>query len=139
MATSAAIVGAELPDDAAEDSVSLLPALLGELDGPLRGATVHQSSKGDLALRQGPWKLVFLRNGTRELYNLQSDLSETQDVAAQHPDVVRELTGLMQSYLDRGRSTPGAAQSNDAELSLDAKAAKGKGRKKRPRRQQKQE
>lgn len=136
MATAAALVGAELPDDAAEDSVSLLPALLGELNGPLREATVHQSSKGDLALRQGPWKLVFLSNGTRELYNLQSDLSETHDVGAQHPEVVRELTALMQNYIDRGRSTPGAAQSNDAGLSLDAKAAKKKRRKKQPRQQQ---
>jgi len=80
---------------------------------------VHQSAAGDLAIRQGPWKLVFLKSGQRELYNLQSDLGETQDLAAANPHVVERLTRLMQSYIDRGRSTPGPAQKNAVNLSLD--------------------
>ena len=64
MATAAEIVGAKLPDDAGEDSVSLIPELLGTANGAVREATIHQSSAGDLAIRQGPWKLVFLKNGT---------------------------------------------------------------------------
>ena len=52
---------------------------------------------GDLAIRQGPWKLIFLKNGGRELYNLQNDLSETRDQAAAQPDVVQRLTKLMQT------------------------------------------
>ena len=41
MATAAEIAGYELPADAAQDSVSILPALLGTDSGPLREATVH--------------------------------------------------------------------------------------------------
>jgi len=119
MATCAEIVGAKLPDRAGEDSVSILPDLLGTAKGPVREATIHQSPGRDLAIRQGPWKLIFLRNGKRELYNLQSDLSETRDVAGANPDVVERLTSLMRRYIAEGRSTAGAPQKNDADMSVD--------------------
>jgi len=134
LATCAEIVGAKLPDNAAEDSVSILPDLLGTAKGPVREATVHQSAGGDLAIRQGPWKLVFLRSGKKELYNLKEDLGETGDVAGAEPDIVVRLANLMQQYVDRGRSTPGAAQKNQAQISIDANdrggGKKSKGKKK---------
>jgi arylsulfatase A len=120
MATAAEIVGAKLPDSAGEDSVSILPNLLGTGSGPAREATVHQSSGGDLAIRQGPWKLIFFKDGRRELYNLQTDLGEKRDVASEQPDVVERLTGLMQTYINRGRSTPGAPQTNGVTLSISS-------------------
>jgi arylsulfatase A len=119
LATCADLVGAKPPDAAGEDSVSILPDLLGTAAGPLREATVHQSPGRDLAIRQGPWKLIFLKNGTRELYNLESDLSETQSVADANPEVVERLTALMQKYIADGRSTPGARQANGAAISID--------------------
>jgi len=130
MATCAEIIGAKLPDNAGEDSVSILPDLLGTAKSPVREATIHQSPKGDLAIRQGFWKLIFLKNGKHELYNLQTDLSETMDVAEANPDVVARLTTLMRRYIDEGRSTLGAPQKNDAGMSVDASAAgKRKGKK----------
>ena len=125
LATCADIVGAKLPDNAAEDSVSILPDLLGTAKGPIREATVHQSARGDLAIRQGPWKLVFLVGGKKELYNLKDDLGETTDLAAARPAVVEQLTTLMQQYISNGRSTPGEPQKNAARVTLDG----GKGRK----------
>jgi arylsulfatase A len=127
LATCAELIGAKLPEGAGEDSVSILPDLLGTAKEPVREATVHQSPAGDLAIRQGPWKLIFLKDGARELYNLADDLGETKDVAAAHPDVVKQLAGLMQRYVDNGRSTPGPPQKNDAAIPLDG-TAKGKGK-----------
>lgn len=118
LATCAEIVGAKLPDSAAVDSVSFLPDLLGTAKGPVREATVHQSMKGDLAIRQGPWKLIFLAGGKKELYNLKDDISETKDLAAAQPEVVERLTKLMQRYIDTGRSTPGLPQKNAVRVSL---------------------
>ena len=47
MATCAAIVGTDVPDDAGQDSCNILPALLGEeTEKPLREAIVHHSSNG---------------------------------------------------------------------------------------------
>ena len=37
---------------------------------------------------------------------------------AEHPKVVKELTELLQSYADRGRSTPGKPQQNTGEVDL---------------------
>ena len=139
LATCAELVGARLPDNAAEDSVSLLPDLLGIAKGPVREATIHQSPNGDLAIRQGAWKLIFLKGGTRELYNLHDDLSETRDLTATHGEVVQRLRKLMQQYIDNGRSTPGAAQRNGAGISLDGKRRKAKGQGKARAKQVKQE
>jgi arylsulfatase A-like enzyme len=133
LATAAEIVGVKVPDGAGEDSVSLIPELLGTTTHGARDGTMHQSAGGDLAIRQGPWKLIFNKDGSRELYNLESDLSETKDVLGANAEVAAKLTALMQRYIAAGRSTPGAAQKNDFELSIDsglkgkkAKQAKGK-------------
>lgn len=125
LATAAEIVGAKLPDDAGEDSASLLPLLRHrQTEFPVREAIVHQSSSGDLALRQGSWKQIFFRDGRRELYNLQADVSETRDTSADNPEITERLTRTMQSYIDRGRSTRGGERKNDAAFSLDAKIPK---------------
>jgi arylsulfatase A-like enzyme len=59
MATVADIVGYPLPADAGEDSYSIVPALTGlTTDKPIREATVHHSSTGMLAIRQGKWKYI---------------------------------------------------------------------------------
>lgn len=116
LATCADLVGARLPDDAGEDSVSLLPLLLAPNSGPVREATVHQSPALQLAIRSGDWKLVFGGEGKKELYNLRDDIGETRDVAAQNPSVVERLVVLMREYIDRGRSTPGHPQENDIAL-----------------------
>ena len=120
--------------------MSILPCLLGTATGPVREATIHQAS-GGLAIRQGPWKLIFHRSGNRELFNLESDISETRDVAAENDSVVKRLTGLMQSYIDRGRSTPGATQKNDFEMSVsfgrDSKKSSGKDGKKNKKKKNK--
>jgi arylsulfatase A-like enzyme len=130
LATAAELVGAKLPDSAGEDSFSLVAEMLGTATNPARSATVHQSISGDLAIRQGPWKLIFLKDGRRELYNLQSDLSETRDVAAENSDNVGRLTKLMESTIATGRSTPGTPQQNDFALSLDRAAKPAKKTKK---------
>ena len=132
IATCAAVIGTKLPDNAGEDSVSILPDLLGTAKGPVREATIHQSPGQDLALRQGPWKLIFLKGGGRELYNLQTDLSETNNVVGANTEVVIRLTALMQKYIADGRSTVGAPQKNDADMSIEGlSGGKKKGKKAR--------
>lgn len=135
MATVAEILGVELPPDAGVDSVSILPDLLGKATAPVREATVHHSINGSFAIRQGPWKLILCpdsggwseprpgRNSRKDLpplqlYHLADDRAESINLAAQHPEVVERLTGLLQGYVDEGRSTPGPRQPNDGEIRI---------------------
>jgi len=124
IATSAEITGAKLPDNAGEDSFSILPHLLGTANAPAREAVIHQDMKGTLALREGPWKLIFSSNGKPELYNLHTDLSETNNVAAANPEIVTRLTTHMQKFIAEGRSTPGPTMKNDKPINLGKKPEK---------------
>ena len=54
-------------------------------------------------------------------------MSETREQSAAKPEIVQRLTKLMEQYIANGRSTPGAAQKNDADISLDGKHGKAKG------------
>lgn len=120
MSTAAEIVNVKIPDNAGEDSVSILSELVGTNASPAREATIHQSSKGDLALRQGRWKLVVMKDGDRELYNLETDLSEKSNVLDSNQSVAAKLLDVMHRDIDRGRSTPGASQKNDFDLVISS-------------------
>ena len=134
-ATCAAILDVPLSDDAAEDSVSILPALLGTADRPLREAVVHHSINGSFAIRRGKWKLELCpdsggwsdpRPGREaaahlppvQLYDLNTDIGERDNVQAEHPEVVAELTELLEEYVATGRSTPGAPQRNTMPVTI---------------------
>ena len=58
LATCAEIVGDRLPDNAGEDSVSILPLLQGK-PGPAADSMIHHSMLGKFAIRQGKWKLLL--------------------------------------------------------------------------------
>ena len=145
LATCAEVLGATLPENAGEDSVSHLSILRGiDVETPLREATVHHSFDGAFAIRQGEWKLIFdpgsggwsypspfgdeelLRDMPGiQLYNLDADVAERMNVYHKHPEVVEELTQLMASYVERGRSTPGASQSNNGPTPFRSKFDQG--------------
>ncbi|MCC6407347.1 MAG: arylsulfatase [Planctomycetes bacterium] len=131
-ATFASIVGAELPANVAEDSVSLLPILRGE-DVAVREALVSQSGSGVLALRSGKWKAIFgpgsgAPDGSGpSLFDLEVDPGETRDLATASAEQLQRLTGELQRSIDLGRSTPGEPQQNDIPVELrPSKTPKGK-------------
>jgi arylsulfatase A-like enzyme len=120
MATAAGIVGAELPRNAGEDSYDLLPAMLGRKGAPIREAIVHHSNLGMFAIRQGKWKLELgLGSGgftpparieptpggpTGQLYNLENDPAEEVNLYQQQPEIVAQLTALLEHYQQQGHS-----------------------------------
>jgi hypothetical protein len=129
MATAAELSGANLPEDAGEDSFSFAPDLSGS-DKSARTHIVHHSIHGQFAIREGPWKLAFCpgsggwsKPGDIEarkaglppvqLFDLTNDIGEKTNVQDQHPEVVERLTALMATIAANGRSTPGPPQKND--------------------------
>lgn len=121
LATTAALIGEKLPapNVAAEDSFNVLPAFLGQKSAPARSDMFVHSADGVYAIRKGPWKWIEgvpvdeIKAALRkthadefkpQLYNLKEDPSETKDVSAEHPEVVKELSALLNRYRDGGYS-----------------------------------
>ncbi len=143
LATVAEMLEVKLPDNAGEDSVSFLPALLGKADHPLREALVHHSINGRFAIRQGRWKLELCSGSggwskpgdpeaaqqglpSVQLYDMVEDIGEEKNLQAEHPELVEKMTALLTRYVNDGRSTPGASQKNDADVKIVKPLAKPK-------------
>lgn len=107
-----AITDIAKPDSVIFDGESLAPVLLGKStnsrtaaifwrrppDRKTASATLPERLP-DLAMRDGNWKLLCEYDGTQpQLYDLADDSSETKNVAAQHPDVVAQLTKEMLAW-----------------------------------------
>ena len=55
-----------------------------------------------------------------QLFDLSNDIAETTNLYDKYPKKVEELTKLLQSYVDKGRSTPGKCQENDRKVNIYA-------------------
>ncbi|MEO8425847.1 MAG: arylsulfatase [Verrucomicrobiota bacterium] len=113
-ATFAALGGGKFDVKTASDSQNMLPALLGD---SRTGRTTLVEHSGGLAMRQGAWKFIPERPGAERLqltdtdtgnasdgrlYNLTTDLGETNNLAAAHPDKVNELQDLLEAEKAKG-------------------------------------
>lgn len=103
MPTLVEITGAKYPQqiDGTEivpmQGQSLLPALRGAAL-PERKPIFWQWSKGR-AVRVDPWKLVqWGDKGAWELYDMSADHTETKNLAAQHPDKVKALSAMWDTW-----------------------------------------
>ena len=121
LATFADIVDQELPPAAGPDSFSFLPVLTGKQPDTksIRDSLVIHSGGGFITVREGDWKLIMgLGSGgfsqprkvkprpddpAGQLYNLTADLGETNNLYAQHPEIVQRLTTRYQKIRDAGR------------------------------------
>lgn len=130
MATCADAAGVQIPETAAEDSVSLMPVLKGkDVKGPLHEAVICHSAYGVFAVRKGKWKLQYSAGSGGwsepkdaaakklglpkwQLYDLSADPKETNNLINNHPEIVKELTAILRGYIEKGRSTPGTPQKN---------------------------
>lgn len=133
MATCAEILGAPLPENAGEDSVSLMPVFR-EPGTAVREHVVSHSIDGKFAIRDREWKLVLCpgsggwakkdADAAREglplvqLYNLRDDPGEKDNLQARHPARVRQMVARLKQFVADGRSTPGPVQANDAPVDI---------------------
>ena len=128
MATIAAILGVDLPDDQAIDSFNQLSVLLGEQDS-VRDTHVHNTFEDHYAIRQDNWVLIDAEMGyTRmrdqipgweakrgyeddglpvELYDLSKDPEQRHNLAAQYPDKVADLQRRLQQIREGSHTAPG--------------------------------
>jgi arylsulfatase A-like enzyme len=98
MATAAELAGAKLEGDL--DSISFAPTLQGKVDQQqahpyLYWEFYEQGSRQ--AVRLGNWKAIRapMFSGDIELFDLSKDIGETQDIAADHADLVKQAAAMM--------------------------------------------
>jgi arylsulfatase A len=112
MATIAALTGQQLPEGAGPDSYNVLPALLGKkLPDPDRPIIMVSGGTGAFSIRSGKWKLIDGQGDCgygefgaghpvpepkpgdppMQLYNLEEDLGENNNLYNQHPEIVQRL------------------------------------------------
>ena len=98
IASFADLLGIRLQADQAIDSRNIMSALLGQDDVGL--PYMIEEARG-IALRRGRWKyIVGTRKHVGALYNLDSDVSEQNDVAKDNPGVADEMREMLQRLRD---------------------------------------
>ncbi|WP_179348352.1 sulfatase family protein [Winogradskyella pacifica] len=135
IATCSDITGIKLDDTSGVDAISFLPTLK-DPKKTNREDIISHSINGSFSIRKGDWKLALCpgsggwstpRAGQTpegspsvQLFNLSDDIAETTNLQDKYPEKVEELTQLLQSYVDKGRSTPGEIQKNDRDVNIYA-------------------
>ena len=96
--TFAALAGVGAPDGI--DGVSMAPTLLGQTNRQEQHAYLYWEFKDKKSARMGDWKTVHIggNEGRLELYNLKSDIGETEDLSERYPDVVKSMKEILDSF-----------------------------------------
>ena len=77
------------------DGISFAPTLLGKKKQKQHDFLYWEFNEtNQIAVRMGDWKLI-VKKGTPFLYNLETDIHEDNDVAAQHPDIVEKMKAII--------------------------------------------
>lgn len=134
MATCAEITGLTIPENAGEDSFSMLALLKGK-KAKNKVPVISHSINGNFSIRDGNWKLELCpgsggwtqptdakakKEGLPliQLYDLKKDEAEATNVYKENPKVVAKLTSELMRIINNGRSTPGRTQKNDVAIDV---------------------
>jgi arylsulfatase len=110
------LAGARRPDKwgggpaVALEGESLAPTFAGK--APKRSGPLCWEHEGNRALLDGKWKLVGERGDAWELYDLESDRTESHNLAEAQPERVRELAGRYEAWMRRAGVLPWPEQRN---------------------------
>lgn len=80
------------------DGISFLPSLLGHDENQKKHEYLYWEYNGKQAVRMGSWKAY--RPGFQEkieLYNLEDDIGEQNDLALKHPEIVAKIEEILQT------------------------------------------
>jgi arylsulfatase len=86
------------------EGLSLVPAFA---DRPLEREAIYFEHIRNRAVLAGPWKLVARGGkGLWELYDMESDRTETRNLAVQYPNQVERLASMWQDWAERVKVLP---------------------------------
>ncbi len=104
MATAVDVARAPYPTDKAPMAGrSLVPAIENQ---PVERDYIFWEHEGNRAVRQGQWKLVSKHDEAWELYDMDTDRTETEDLAGDMPDKVAEMSTAYDRWAAENRVRP---------------------------------
>lgn len=123
--TCVTLAGGQAPAEPVIDGRDLSAVLLGKSQASPREAHYYFSGYSLQAVRQGPWKLALVTQPepsakvspadaevNPRLYNLDDDIGETTNLAADHPDIVEKLQAMAaKKNAEIGGQSPAARRS----------------------------
>jgi arylsulfatase A len=94
--TCCELIGEDPPQDI--DGISMLPTLFGRNQEQRKHEYLYWELRGQQAIRMGKWKALRLKPGRKiELYDLDSDIAESKDLADEHPEIVAQMAELFRT------------------------------------------
>jgi len=94
--TCCELTGKDPPQDI--DGISMLPTLFGQHQEQRKHEYLYWELRGQQAIRMGKWKALRLKPGRKiELYDLDSDIAESNDLADGHPEIVAEMAKIFRT------------------------------------------
>ena len=114
LATLAEVIGAEIPDDAGEDSLSFARLLREPKFEHERAPLINHSIGGRFSITQGDWKLILPHKKSKtELYHLGDNPKETDNVLGENSAIAKRLKDQLTKIVVQGRTSSGPPQPND--------------------------
>lgn len=106
LASFAHLLHQNVPRTSAADSENHLNALLGK---DAAGSPIILEQARGVAIRKGPWKYIEPKGPKKdgdklegELYNMETDVGEQNNVIADHPEIAQKLAVLLEKYKQQG-------------------------------------
>ena len=94
--TCCEVIGVNAPADI--DGISILPTLLGQRRKQKKHEYLYWELRGRQGVRMGRWKAVRINpNKKIQLYDLDKDIGEQNDVAGANPDIVTKMAEIMRT------------------------------------------
>ena len=90
------LIGEDPPPDI--DGISMLPTLFGREQEQRKHEYLYWELRGQQAVRMGKWKALRLRPGRKiELYDLDSDIAESKNLADENPEIVAKAAEIFRT------------------------------------------
>ena len=113
MATALDAAGADYPASFGGNAIaplegkSLTPAFAGK---PIDREALYWEHEGNRAVRRGKWKLAAENRGPWELYDMEADRTETNDLMPLYPEIAREMIAMYSAWAKQRGVLPGRPQ-----------------------------
>ena len=91
MPTVCAALGIDLPKDRIYDGKNILPAMTGKPSEPIHSELYFDGNDGYWAVRQGEWKALLNKKGELELYDMNNDFIERNNLFNEHQEIAKNL------------------------------------------------